>query len=56
MKILRVVVWFVIAIAGIDLIFGNTNTPLLPSFLSNMLTQNIDAVLIGVGVLVLIFV
>jgi hypothetical protein len=56
MKILKLLIYAVIAVAGLDLIFGNTNTPLLPAFLGNVLTQNIDVVLIALGVLTLIFV
>ncbi len=55
MKTWKLLIWLVIAIAGLDLIFGNTDKPLLPSFLGNVLTQNIDTVLIGISVLVLIF-
>jgi hypothetical protein len=51
----KVLLWGVILVAGLDLVFGNTNQPLLPSFLGNMLTQGIDAVLIGVAILLLIF-
>lgn len=51
----KVLLWGVILVAGLDLIFGNTNKPLLPDFLGNVLTQGIDAVLIGVAVLLLIF-
>ena len=55
MKILKLGIYAVIAVAGLDLIFGNTNTPLLPAFLGNVLTQNIDFVLIALGVLALMF-
>lgn len=55
MKIIKVLIYLVIAIAGLDLIFGNTNTVLLPSFLANVLTQNIDVVLIAAGVITLVF-
>ncbi len=51
----KVALWFVIAIAGLDLLFGNTNMPVLPDFLGNILTQGIDAILIGAAVLLLIF-
>lgn len=51
----KVLLWGVILVAGLDLIFGNTCKPLLPAWLGNMLTQGIDAVLIGVAVLLLIF-
>lgn len=44
-----------IAIGGIDLLFGNTNTQVLPSFIGDHLTQQIDAVLIGAGLLLLFY-
>ena len=56
MKIAKLLVYFVIALAGIDLLFGDTNTPLLPAWLGNILTPTIDAVLIGIAILALIFV
>lgn len=55
MKILKVFAVALIGIAGLDLLTGNSSKPVLPSFLGNMLSQNIDVVLIGIGVLVLIF-
>lgn len=42
-----------IAVGGLDLLFGNTNQPILPDFLANNLTQQVDAVLIGAGILLL---
>jgi hypothetical protein len=39
------------ALGGIDLATGNTDKQLLPDFIANLLTQQIDAVLIGIGVL-----
>jgi len=42
-----------IAVAALDLLFGNTNTPLLPAFLANKLTQQWDIILIGAGILLL---
>jgi len=44
-----------IAVGGIDLLFGNTNQPVLPSFLANNLTQQTDAVLIGAGIFLVFF-
>jgi energy-converting hydrogenase Eha subunit E len=44
-----------IIVGGVDLAFGNTNAPLLPAPLANILNQNLDVLLVGVG-LVLIFV
>jgi len=54
-KIWKVLLWVVIGIAGLDLVFGNTNKPVLPDFLGNVLTQGVDAVLIGLAVLLLVF-
>lgn len=50
--------WFgilLVGIAGVDLLFGNTNQPVLPDFLGNVLTQQWDIVLIAAGVILLIF-
>lgn len=44
-----------LAVGGLDLLFGNTNKPLLPSFIANYLNQQTDAVLIGAGILLLFF-
>lgn len=44
-----------IAVGGVDLLFGNTNQPLLPDFIANKLTQQTDAFLIGTGILLLFF-
>lgn len=44
-----------IGVGALDLSFGSTNTPLLPGPLANVLTQQIDVVLIGAG-LILFFV
>jgi len=40
-----------IGVGSIDLLEGNTNMQILPSALGNVLTQQIDLVLIGIGVL-----
>ena len=38
-----------IGIGSLDLLFGNTNKPLLPNFIANHLTQQSDLVLIAGG-------
>lgn len=42
-----------IGVGGLDMAFGNTNTPLLPAPLANVLTQQIDVILIIAGVILL---
>lgn len=44
-----------IAIGGIDLLFGSTNQPLLPDAIANHLDQKTDALLIGAGILLIFF-
>lgn len=47
-----------VAVAGVgalDLLFGNTNQPLLPAFIANSLTQQYDLLLIAVGVFLIFF-
>ena len=44
-----------IAVGGIDLLFGNTNQPVLPAFIANNLTQQTDAILIGAGIVLIFF-
>jgi hypothetical protein len=44
-----------IAVGGLDLAFGQTNAPILPAPLANMLNQQIDILLIGGGA-ILVFV
>lgn len=51
----KVIAFLVIGVAGLDLLFGNTDKPLLPAFLGNVLTQQIDLVLIVAAVVGLIF-
>jgi hypothetical protein len=56
MTILKVALWGVIVIVGLDLLFGATNTPVLPSWIGNLLpNQSFDAIVIGLAVLLLIF-
>lgn len=42
-----------IAIAALDLSYGNTNTPLLPAPIANLLSQQTDVILVGAGLLLL---
>ena len=54
MRTIKWGMWIAIALIGIaalDLLTGNTDKPILPSFLGNILTQQWDIVLIIVGVL-----
>ncbi len=52
----KVLLWGVILVVGLDLLFGNTSNPVLPAWIGNLLpNQTVDAVLIGVAVLLLIF-
>lgn len=45
-----------IAVGGLDLLFGNTDHPFLPSFLTAKLTQQSDAVLLAAGAVLIFFV
>jgi hypothetical protein len=45
--------FLLIGIGGADLILGNTSTPL--PLVGQYLTQQIDLVLIGIGVVILVF-
>jgi hypothetical protein len=53
--IFKVIAFIVIAIAGVDLLFGNTCKPLLPASIGNLLSQQLDLVLIAMAVAGLIF-
>lgn len=48
----KVIAFAIIGIAGLDLLFGNTQ-PVLPDWLGNRLTQQWDLILIGLGVVLL---
>jgi hypothetical protein len=50
----KIIAFALIGVGGLDLLFGSTSQPILPSFIANELTQQVDAVLIGAG-LVLLF-
>ena len=52
MKIFRWVGLGVAAIGLIDLMWGNTNSPVLPAPIGNLLNQQVDAVLIIGGLAV----
>jgi len=43
-------------IAAADLATGNSNKPILPSFIANYLTQQVDIVLIAISAFLLLFV
>lgn len=48
------IIWIavlIIGVATVDLLFGNTDKPILPSFIGNVLTQQWDIILIAIGVL-----
>ncbi len=53
--IFKVIAFLLIGVAGLDLLFGNTDKPLLPAFLGNVLTQQIDLVLIAAAIAGLFF-
>jgi hypothetical protein len=53
--IFKVIAFLFIGVAGLDLLFGNTDKPLLPAFLGNLLTQQIDLVLIAASIVALVF-
>ena len=41
-----------LAVGGLDLLFGNTNTTILPSWLGNKLNQQWDLLLLATGGLI----
>lgn len=48
----KIVKWLGLGVAAVglvDLLWGNTSQPVLPSALSNMLNQQVDAILIVAG-------
>lgn len=45
----KIIAFTLIGVGSADLLFGNTNTKILPDALTNVLTQQLDLVLIGVG-------
>jgi hypothetical protein len=49
MKYKRLLAFGMIGIGSLDLLFGNTNTTVLPTAVTNVLTQQIDLILIGLG-------
>lgn len=56
MKAKTYVAWGMMAVGAVDLLLGNTNSPLLPDVLANKLTQQIDLALIGGGLVLLLYV
>jgi hypothetical protein len=54
--VFHVLGWTSIAVGSADLLLGNTPNGVLPDFIANQLTQQGDIVLIGLGVIAVIFV
>jgi hypothetical protein len=51
----KIIALLFLGVGGLDLLFGNTNTPVLPDAVSNVLTQQYDLLLIAVGVYLLFY-
>lgn len=51
----KIIALLLLGVGGVDLLFGNTNTPVLPESIGNHLTQQIDLLLIAVGVYLLFY-
>lgn len=51
----KIIALLLVSVGGLDLLFGNTNTPVLPASVGNVLTQQIDLLLIAVGVYLLFY-
>jgi hypothetical protein len=45
----------ILSIGALDLALGDTDKQVLPSFIGNVLTQQIDIVLIGIGILLMFY-
>lgn len=54
--IMLVVILALIGIPVLDLMTGNSNKPILPASLGNVLNQQIDIVLIVLGVILFFFI
>jgi hypothetical protein len=52
----KILAFGLMGVGGLDLAFGNTNNPVLPAAISNMLTQQVDLALIGAGIVLLLYV
>jgi len=53
---IHIIAILLIGVAGLDLATGNSNKPILPSFIGNYLTQQIDFVMIGIATFLLLFI
>lgn len=51
----KIIALLLLGVGGLDLLFGNTNTQILPDAVGNVLTQQIDLLLIAVGVYLLFY-
>jgi hypothetical protein len=51
----KAVAFSLIGLGGADLMLGNTDKQILPAFVANELSQQADAVLIGLGIVILVF-
>lgn len=52
----HIVAIILIAIAGLDLATGDTSKPILPAFIGDLLTQQIDLVILGIAAFMLLFI
>jgi hypothetical protein len=55
MKPTKIIAFLVIGVGALDLLAGNSDHPLLPDSIANHLDQQTDALLIGVGVILLVW-
>jgi uncharacterized membrane protein len=51
----KIVAMLLLGVGGVDLLFGNTNHQILPDAIGNVLTQQVDLLLIAVGVYLLFY-
>lgn len=51
----KIIALLFLGVGGLDLLFGNTNNQVLPDAVGNVLTQQIDLLLIAVGVYLLVY-
>jgi hypothetical protein len=53
MRPTKIIAYALIAVGAIDLLVGNTDKQVLPDVLANQLTQQVDIVLVGLGLFIL---
>jgi hypothetical protein len=51
----KIIALLLLGVGGVDLLFGNTNNQILPASVGNVLTQQIDLLLIAVGIYLLFY-